>query len=135
VIARLDACFAEKIALAERAGLPRDALILDPGIDFAKQRADNLRIFRELDRLAHSDRPILLPVSRKTVFGEVLSLPEPAERGAGNVAPRHGDLPRPQRPRRRAGRADDRLGPKRGLVLKRIRCSVFSVQSLAESEH
>ena len=86
VLARLDAFFAEKIALATRAGVPRDALILDPGIDFAKQRADNLRIYRELDRLAHFARPILLPVSRKTVIGEVLGLPEPADRDAGTVA-------------------------------------------------
>jgi len=86
VIARLDAFFAEKIALAERAGVPRDALILDPGIDFAKQRADNLRIYRELEHFARFDRPILLPVSRKTVIGDVLGLPSPADRDAGTVA-------------------------------------------------
>ena len=86
VIARLDAFFAEKIALAERAGVPREALILDPGIDFAKQRADNLRIYRELEHFARFDRPILLPVSRKTVIGDVLGLPSPADRDAGTVA-------------------------------------------------
>ena len=86
VIARLDAFFAEKIALAERAGVPRAALILDPGIDFAKQRADNLRIYRELEHFARFERPILLPVSRKTVIGDVLGLPSPADRDAGTVA-------------------------------------------------
>ena len=86
IMARLEEFFAEKIALAERAGVSRDAMILDPGIDFAKQRADNLRIYRELDRLAHFQRPILLPVSRKTVIGEVLGLPNAAERDAGTVA-------------------------------------------------
>ena len=86
VMTRLDEFFSEKIALAERAGVPRDALILDPGIDFAKQRADNLRIYRELDRLAHFARPILLPVSRKTVIGDVLGIANPAERDAGTVA-------------------------------------------------
>ncbi len=85
VMRSLDDFFAEKIALAENAGVPRDAILLDPGIDFAKQRADNLRIYRELDRLHRFDRPILLPVSRKTVIGEVLGLP-PAERDAGTVA-------------------------------------------------
>lgn len=85
VMRSLDDFFAEKIALAESAGVPRDAIVLDPGIDFAKQRDDNLRIFRELDRLHHFERPILLPVSRKTVVGEVLGLP-PAERDAGTVA-------------------------------------------------
>ena len=86
IMARLDAFFTEKIALAERAGVPRDALILDPGIDFAKQRADNLRIYRELGRLARFDRPILLPVSRKTVIGEVLGLPHATDRDAGTIA-------------------------------------------------
>ena len=85
VMRSLDDFFAEKIALAESAGVPRDAIVLDPGIDFAKQRDDNLHIFRELDRLHHFERPILLPVSRKTVVGEVLGLP-PAERDAGTVA-------------------------------------------------
>jgi len=86
IMTRLEAFFAEKIALAERAGVARDALLIDPGIDFAKQRADNLRIYRELDRLHQFERPILLPVSRKTVIGEVLNLPNAAERDAGTVA-------------------------------------------------
>jgi dihydropteroate synthase len=85
-MARLEEFFAEKIALAEAAGVPRDAIVLDPGIDFAKQRADNLRIYRELERLTKFDRPILLPVSRKTVIGEVLGITNPAERDAGTVA-------------------------------------------------
>jgi dihydropteroate synthase len=86
IMARLEVFFAEKIALAEAAGVPREAIVIDPGIDFAKQRDDNLRIYRELDRLAQFDRPILLPVSRKTVIGEVLGLRDPAERDAGTVA-------------------------------------------------
>jgi dihydropteroate synthase len=85
VMQSLDDFFAEKIALAGNAGVPRDAIILDPGIDFAKQRDDNLRIYRELDRLHCFERAILLPVSRKTVIGEVLGLP-PSERDAGTVA-------------------------------------------------
>lgn len=85
VLQSLDEFFTEKIALAENAGVPRDAIVLDPGIDFAKQRGDNLRIYRELDRLHCFERAILLPVSRKTVIGEVLGLP-PSERDAGTVA-------------------------------------------------
>jgi dihydropteroate synthase len=85
IMQRLDEFFAEKIALAEKAGLSREAIVLDPGIDFAKQRDDNLRIYRELDRLQRFGRPILLPVSRKTVIGDVLGVPAP-ERDAGTVA-------------------------------------------------
>src|SRR5207249_423185 len=86
VMAELERFFAEKIALAENAGLSRQAIILDPGIDFAKQRDDNLRILRELPRLSRFARPILLPISRKTVIGEVLDLPDPRDRDAGTIA-------------------------------------------------
>ncbi|HSI12772.1 MAG TPA: dihydropteroate synthase [Chthoniobacter sp.] len=86
IMVRLEEFFAEKIALAERAGVAREAIVLDPGIDFAKQCADNLRIYRELERLQKFERPILLPVSRKTVIGDVLGLPNAAERDAGTVA-------------------------------------------------
>ena len=86
IMARLERFFAEKIDLAERAGVPSEAIILDPGIDFAKPRSDNLRIYRELDRLTRFERPILLPVSRKTVIGEVLGIAKPSDRDAGTIA-------------------------------------------------
>ncbi len=85
VMARLVEFFDEKLALAERAGVAPDATIIDPGIDFAKQRDDNLRIYRELEKLHRFKRPILLPVSRKTVIGDILGVPAP-ERDAGTVA-------------------------------------------------
>ena len=86
IMAALDAFFEEKIALATMAGLERERIILDPGIDFAKQRDDNLTIYRHLKKLARFDRPLLVPVSRKTVIGEVLGLSDPLQRDAGTVA-------------------------------------------------
>jgi dihydropteroate synthase len=86
VLGEMRAFFAEKLAVAEAAGLPREAIVLDPGVDFAKQRDDNLRIYRELESLAEFDRPLLLPISRKSVIGDVLGLPDPRERDAGTVA-------------------------------------------------
>jgi dihydropteroate synthase len=78
--------FRDKILLAERAGVPREAIVLDPGIDFAKQVGDNLRIFRELDRFDQLGRPLLLPVSRKSVIGEVLGIADPNDRDAATAA-------------------------------------------------
>jgi dihydropteroate synthase len=86
IMETLDDFFEHRMVEATKAGLSREAIILDPGIDFAKQRSDNLRIFRELGRLTRFERPIILPVSRKTVVGEVLNLPEPKDRDAGTVA-------------------------------------------------
>lgn len=86
VIETLETFFAEKMRLAVSAGVPEESLLLDPGINFAKQTPDNLRIYRDLGRLASLGRPVLLPVSRKGVIGDVLGLPEPAARDAGTVA-------------------------------------------------
>lgn len=86
ILATLRTFFQEKIALAERAGMSREALVLDPGIDFAKQAPDNLRIYRELGALGDLGRPLLLPISRKGVIGDVLGLENPADRDAGTVA-------------------------------------------------
>lgn len=86
VLDALEGFFEEKIALAIEAGLSRDHLVLDPGIDFAKQKEDNLAIYRHLDRLHRFERPLLLPVSRKTVIGEVLGIENAADRDAGTLA-------------------------------------------------
>jgi dihydropteroate synthase len=86
VMGAMECFFEDKLKLAMAAGLDRDAIILDPGIDFAKQREDNLTVFRELGRLRRFDRPVLIPVSRKTVIGEVLDLPDPTSRDAGSIA-------------------------------------------------
>lgn len=85
VIETLVDFFTQKLELAESAGLPYQNILIDPGIDFAKQRDDNLAIYRHLRALHRFDRPILLPVSRKTVIGDVLGIPA-LERDAGTVA-------------------------------------------------
>lgn len=86
VMEELKSFFSAKIDTAIAAGVKREALILDPGIDFAKQAPDNLRIYRDLEALAAYDRPILLPVSRKGVIGRVLGLPDARDRDPGTAA-------------------------------------------------
>jgi dihydropteroate synthase len=86
VMGAMERFFEEKLELSAAAGLAGDAVVLDPGIDFAKQRDDNLTVFRELGRLQRFGRPVLVPVSRKTVIGEVLGLPDPRDRDAGTIA-------------------------------------------------
>jgi len=86
LLREMECFFAGKIDMAAAAGLSPEAIILDPGIDFAKQRDDNLMIYQNLGRFAMFGRPILVPVSRKTVIGEVLNLPNPQDRDAGTIA-------------------------------------------------
>jgi dihydropteroate synthase len=86
IMRTLERFFEDKVKSAEQVGLAREAVLIDPGIDFAKQRNDNLTILRELSRLSRFNRPVLLPVSRKTVIGEVLDLPSPDDRDPGTIA-------------------------------------------------
>ena len=78
--------FRDKILLAKRSGVPSEAIILDPGIDFAKQVNDNLRIYRELEKFRQFGRPLLLPVSRKSVIGDVLGISNPNDRDPATAA-------------------------------------------------
>lgn len=86
IVREMKEFFQEKIALARAAGVREEAILLDPGIDFAKQAEDNLRIYRELSFLADFQRPILLPVSRKSVIGRTLGIKDPVERDAATAA-------------------------------------------------
>jgi dihydropteroate synthase len=86
VLEAVEAFFEEKLALCAVAGLDHTATVLDPGLDFAKQRDDNLRLVAGLRRFQRFGRPVLLPVSRKTFIGQTLGLPDPVSRDAGTVA-------------------------------------------------
>jgi dihydropteroate synthase len=70
---------------AVAAGVPRDAIIVDPGFGFGKTAEHNLVLLRELGALRALRRPILLGTSRKSTLGLVLDLP-PAERVEATVA-------------------------------------------------
>lgn len=64
-------------------GVPRDQIILDPGIGFGKKIEHNLELLGALGKFAHLDRPLLLGVSRKSFLGRI-SGGRPDERlGAG----------------------------------------------------
>lgn len=70
--------------LAVAAGVPRERIILDPGIGFAKTPEQNLEILACLGELKSLGCPLLLGASRKSVIGHVLSLP-PEERLEGTL--------------------------------------------------
>ena len=86
IIDEINIFFEKKIQFAESVGLKREQIILDPGIDFAKDCKDNLKILNNLHVFQSHGCPILVPVSRKTVIGEVLGIDDPNERDAGTVA-------------------------------------------------
>jgi dihydropteroate synthase len=60
---------------AEADGIPRDRLILDPGIGFGKRLEHNLAILKRLPELVALGYPVLVGPSRKSFLGEILGLP------------------------------------------------------------
>ena len=65
----------ECVALASKAGVPDDKIILDPGVGFGKTYELNLEIINHLEILNTLGFPVLLGTSRKSVIGNTLDLP------------------------------------------------------------
>ena len=74
-----------RLDAAVAAGVPAEAVILDPGPDFAKTPAQTVAVLRRLDVLHELGRPLLLAISRKDFIGAVTGRP-PAARDAGTLA-------------------------------------------------
>ncbi|HEY8539214.1 MAG TPA: dihydropteroate synthase [Steroidobacteraceae bacterium] len=74
---RLQACIA--------AGIDRERIVLDPGIGFGKRLQHNLALLAHLPALTALGCPVLIGVSRKSMFGALLNRPV-EQRLAGGLA-------------------------------------------------
>ena len=72
------------LAIAEETGIPADQLILDPGIGFSKSTRESLQLLGRLPDMKRPGETWLLAASRKSVIGDVLSLPA-GEREEGTL--------------------------------------------------
>ena len=77
---------AGSLAAAERAGVAREATIVDPGIGFAKRAEHSYEVLARLADLAVLDRPILVGSSRKSFLARAIGDVAPAERDWGTAA-------------------------------------------------
>src|SRR2546421_334053 len=57
------------------AGVPRERVLIDPGIGFGKTADHNWEVMRRLPELAELGQPILIGTSRKSFIGKLLDLP------------------------------------------------------------
>src|SRR5512134_474506 len=76
----------EAIGRARAAGVPRHAVIVDPGFGFAKRAEHSYAALARLDRLASLDRPILSGPSRKSFLKDALGDRPPSQREWGTAA-------------------------------------------------
>ena len=75
-----------KVALCERAGIPRDRLAIDPGIGFGKLDHHNFAILNALPILHGIGVPIVIGVSRKSFIGRFSGTGKTKDRLAGTIS-------------------------------------------------
>ncbi len=67
-------------------GIPKDHIIIDPGIGFGKTTMHNLEILRRLNEFCEMGYPVLIGTSRKSFIGKTLGGLPPEERVEGTAA-------------------------------------------------
>ncbi len=77
---------ARRVERAERAGILRSRIAIDPGIGFGKRTAHNLELLRNLEQFAPIGCPILIGTSRKGFLGKIIGRPLDDRVGASVVS-------------------------------------------------
>ncbi len=85
LIAQMKRFFGLTLNIAEKAGVSKESLILDPGFGFAKTFSENYLLLKRLAELNDLGFPLLIGTSRKSMLGKLLNI-EPKERVAATVA-------------------------------------------------
>jgi dihydropteroate synthase len=85
IMADMAAFFERSLAIALRAGIARDRIVLDPGVGFGKTPAQSMTAIVRLDRLKSFGLPILVGASRKRFIDTVVPSP-PDRRLGGSIA-------------------------------------------------
>ena len=85
VVAAVHAELGSSLANALEAGVDRRAIVLDPGIGFAKRSEHSLLVLARLEQLTSLGCAIMVGVSRKRFIGELSGVATARERVAGTV--------------------------------------------------
>lgn len=75
----------ERMEMAERAGVHRSSVVLDPGVGFSKRGEHSLAVLGGLPRLVEWGYPVLVGVSRKRFIGEITGVARADERVDGTT--------------------------------------------------
>ena len=76
----------ERADVAEKAGIEKNRIFIDPGIGFGKTIEHNLKLLKNLDKFSASGYRLLVGTSRKAFIGKITGKQLPAERTYGTAA-------------------------------------------------
>jgi dihydropteroate synthase len=85
IMADVEDFFQRSLAIAERAAIARDCIVLDPGIGFGKTPEQSLTVLARLGQLETFGLPLLVGASRKRFIDHVTAAP-PDRRLGGSLA-------------------------------------------------
>jgi dihydropteroate synthase len=71
---------------AEKFGISKDMIFIDPGIGFGKTSEHNLLLLRNIDKFVAAGYRVLVGTSRKRFIGKIIGKEKPAERIFGTAA-------------------------------------------------
>lgn len=71
---------------AEKFGISKDMIFIDPGIGFGKTSEHNLSLLRNIDKFVAAGYRVLVGTSRKRFIGKIIGKEKPAERIFGTAA-------------------------------------------------
>lgn len=80
IISEVKIYFLERIEACTKAGIPKNRIILDPGIGFSKGGDQNMEIIRRLDELNELGLPVYIGLSRKRFIGAIIGTEVSEER-------------------------------------------------------
>lgn len=86
VVQEVAAHLLERADRLRQRGVGADRIMLDPGIGFAKDDRQNLKLMQNLNSLTGTEYPVLMAASRKTTIGHVLGDLPAEERLEGTMA-------------------------------------------------
>jgi len=72
VVDELAEFFDERIKACQKAGISHNKILLDPGFGFGKTLMHNLSLLKQLGAFKRFGCPLLIGLSRKSMFGELL---------------------------------------------------------------
>ena len=87
LLATVRAGLARSLQTASAAGIPPEAIVLDPGYGFGKRFEENYALLARQEELLSLGRPLLAGVSRKSFLGRTLAPLRTGSDGAGADAP------------------------------------------------
>ncbi len=86
LITEIKAFLEQQINQAIAIGIPQSNIIIDPGIGFAKNTAQNIQLIQQLSQFKTLNAPILIGVSRKSFIGKITGQTNPKDRLWGTAA-------------------------------------------------